>query len=231
MCPCEAAGPIRRACACLLLASALGCARPAITLRPAIPTGEAEPLKAQFAYHASRTVRDRHLLLPVRYEDARRKSSFLLGSFYSSSVAWTGSGFGTRSSGRYWLNLAVMDLFTGDHRRVFDRQVALISWDASWKGVGELWFDGLLVLSARAEDTNADERIDENDAILLYTYDLSSHELVRISPEGYSLQHIERQTDTLILFLTAPDRDQTASIYAYRPSERQGSFYARELRP
>lgn len=200
---------------------------------PRIALDSPRPLEPRFNPHRAEVVAGRFMLLPVGPAETKY-AMFASGSFVFSGSAWTGLYFGKGAYGsEQWLNVEVIDLQSGTHRTVFDRQVALGGWGQSFRAYerGELMFDSLLILAARTEDTNGDKQIDQDDAALAYVYNLASAELRQISPEGHSVERMEVRDDGIVLVLQGTDAPNTFAVYNFDPQSQQGRFIVTGLTP
>lgn len=215
-------------CAVLVLSVSAGCT----SWDRGIPSEEvaaqgAKPLPVRFSNDRSMVVEDRFFVLPVVSEPSKMIAVSSFSSYGGSET----------------LDLVIVDLQTGDHGRVFGRPVALQDWSisvsrgaqsaysdrATPSAEGELRFPGMLVLRARTQDANGDGRLNWEDPLLLYGYDLASRQLFSILPDQTSLLDCRAFRDQLLLTLLAADG--STAIYLYSPADRQGRFVAQGLRP
>lgn len=198
-----------------------------------ISISEPKPLKAEFASHAARPVGMHYLLIPIRMT-LQESEGFMIGSWFFSGSSWSGLGFGSGfGSGGNLLNVQIVDLTNGTHRRVFDRQVAIGSIDLSFqsrRGIA-LNFDDLLIVSARASDANGDKRIDVRDPVHLFAYRFSTGHLSRLSPDGYYLDSARIVGDSIVMILHEQRDPTRTAVYSYDPATGAGSFVVRELTP
>src|SRR5262245_55370678 len=92
----------------------------------------ARPLRAFVAASSPTAVAGRWLLLPIELDTSKKGGwdGFSSGGYSFSGSAWIGllkGGYGGQR-----LNLDVVDLKAGRHDLVFDRQVALGTWELSF---------------------------------------------------------------------------------------------------
>lgn len=217
------------AIAALCAAFLPGCISP----EPEIRTDSPKRLKAAYSPQSAVLVGERFLLIPIDLPESK-ESGFSSGSFSFSSSAWSGLILGKGGFSPNRLNLEVVNLQTNAHHAVFERQVALGSWDHSFKPGGNhsLWFDDTLILTARAEDSNGDKRIDDADARVVYAYKLSSGQLSTISPEGFTVEHIDVIADRIVLLIRKIlGKNSPLAVYSYDPRAAHGAFVVDGLVP
>jgi hypothetical protein len=204
------------------VAAAVGCTE---TRRgPAISTLSPEPLEAQFdfLFHAP-VVSGRYLVLPVRLGDGAWTMLSMQGSTGLTSQSWAEMRMGR------WLNLHIVDLQDGRHMTAVERQVALGEWHAALDHSPGFPFPGLVLLVARAADTNGDRQIDEKDEIHAFAFDLASGTRRQLSPSGHSARRLEFQPERLLLTLSRPDG--SAAVYEVDPQTSVGRFVVERMRP
>ena len=171
------------------------------------------------------------------------------GTLLIANSAWSGFGSGSRFGSSQHLNLTVVRLTDGRHTNLFDRQVALGCWSYSFKPTNEqhesyspyassrqgpnddLLFPNLLILTARATDTNNDKQIDDRDSVGVYLYDLAKGEHSSRIAERLPRRGRPPHGDELLLILTKePDRKETA-VYMYHIKNGTGRFVVDALTP
>jgi hypothetical protein len=227
-----------------------GCSLPTHVL-PA-DDAAASKVKSELDAHRSFIVNERFVVLPVTWRDAMKgQKAYYLGSLAIQSSAWSQSALaglsGFPATGNSALNFVVVDLESATKRRVFDHHVA--AWihpstftrsldtdraEDDWAARmarqhnPALRYPSLLILVARAQDTNADTQIDNRDSAWLYVYDIPGGKLKRVSPEGYRVEYMSPLKDTILVFMapeSAPVGDtSTLAIYKYAPKTDQGEL-------
>ena len=187
--------------------------------------------EAMFLSHSTRFVVERFMLLPVGLENTKEASVFGSGSLKLS--AWWDMTFGGSSPFHTAVGLHVIDLETKQHHQVFDRRVAIGSWELSFSDhSGDvLQFDNVLLIPARTDDIDGDGFITHNDPVWLYLYHLKDHKLTRISPQGYHVHMIHKVSNRIVMTMKDERERTTITIYTYDPSKRAGDFVARNLAP
>ena len=192
---------------------------------------EQKPLKAEFAFGASRLVGADYLLIPIRIKRLDSEG-FRIGQWSFSGSSWSslGPAFG---DGRNLLNIEVVDLANRTHRRVFDRQVAIGSMQLSFHFAPgpALNFEDLLIVSARASDLNGDNRIDVRDPVHLFAYKLSTGHIWQLSPDGHYLDSARIVGDRILMILHEQRDPSKTAVYSYDPAARTGDFVVRALTP
>lgn len=230
-------------CQYLSLVLAMTCGMGCSMNQPTIPTQTAQPLAAEFVHNQAQVVNNRYLLLPQQRQLSKEWDGFTSGKFMIMSSAWSGFGSGSGFGGSGQLNLTIVNLADGHRANLFDRQVALGTWDHSFRSTaesradgasgasGELRFPNLLILTARAADTNNDRQIDDKDSVGAFQYNLSKSELRQFSPNGYHVAKVTLHDNRILLMLSKePDRRETA-VYTYEPNQSSGRFVAERLVP
>jgi hypothetical protein len=188
--------------------------------------------KTALSTDSSFIVEHRYLFLPITLDDDGKDKLYGASAMVVGS-AW--SGFGSGGYSRQWVNIEVVDLSSGKHCRVFERLVALDTWDLSLPSREEsqgpgLRFPGLLFLRARTEDANGDGQLNWKDPVWVFVYDLNRQELRRISPDDYNVVRCIWNEQTLIINARRMGSDELA-VYAYEPQTGQGRFIVQGLRP
>lgn len=192
-----------------------------------IPASSTRQLKAKFDLGSTTILEDRYIVIEIIPDDKSKNDLFPSGSFSISSSAWH------RMNVRRSLNLKIVDLQERKTQTVFDRQVALGDWKLSLRNETPIRprFKNKLILPARTEDTTGDNRIDWNDAMSIFAYDLVTGDLRRLSPTGYHTQRYHFVGDRLILAVEKKEKRGEVFIYESDPVGGEGSFVVQGLTP
>ncbi len=198
-----------------------------------VPADATRPVAAEIERQAAEIVAGRYLLLPHGFESSKQEWGTYSAKNLLAGSAWSGLAFGKGwSEGRH-LNLTVVDLTTGRRANVFDRQVALGDWRASFKAdaPGDLRYPDRLLLVARTDDTNGDGQIDDRDSAGLFVYNLASGERVAVTPKGHHLACVRFLNDDVVLVLARePDRGATA-VCMHNPVSGAGRMVIEDVTP
>jgi len=229
-----------------LLLVSCACYGACISQELRIPTGNRHPLRAQFQAARTSVIEGRHLLIPIELEQSKHDDKVSFGSLSYSPSAWLGfwSGSGYYNSSRV-LNLEIVDLSSTSHHRVFDRQVAVGTWEASFLTSQEprrepsqdgnegerLRYPGLLILSARCEDSNTDKVIDRMDAGVVFAYSLDKHELRRLSPASFNIEGLHARSKDIVMVLRDTRTPYGMAVYECDPHSGTGKFVVQGLVP
>lgn len=204
-----------------------GCASNQAT---SVPTDPNNPALIQWSPSNARLVGDRYLLLPLELPPNNR--GFMAGSFMISGGSWSGGGYASYSGG-WCTNLEIVDLQTGNHHRIFDSPAAIGPWAASsfTANPSQLIYENLLILPARTADANADKRLDGDDPMWIFLYDLSNQSLLRASPEAFIVDRFITTADAILMILRNYQAPKQIAVYVYEVKTRSGRFVADGLRP
>ncbi len=211
-----------------ILMATTGCLAPGQT----ISTASAKPWKAEFDFHNAEIVEDRYLIIEIAPEDQNKAGVLSFGSVSIANSAWSGLYFGFPSQ-RQLLNLRIVDLQERTTRTVFDRQVAMGGWTQSLssKEHRKLRFKNVLFFAARADDTTGDQQIDWDDASTVFSYDLDTGNLRRLSPSGYNALRYDFLGNRLLVALEKQEERGVFSIYESNPVSGEGTFVVEGMEP